>query len=217
MIGTGYVSPFSFLQVVKYKKHYLLNTTQFHFYERREFLRGPVIKNMPLPRHRSLTWRPVRACETGTQSLERFGNHKSPKESERIPLSQLRFNVLYEGTVTKLLKYGFLVDIGAQKNAIVHISEVKAGYVANLRNDVKLGQRVFVVLLGIKPMEGRIEASVKAAQKMLAAGIYDVEISRLKEWGSIERLPYKEVCGGIDNFYQDEDFTEVFLKTRRYT
>ncbi|GJD09566.1 hypothetical protein Gasu2_38110 [Galdieria sulphuraria] len=91
---------------------------------------------MPLPRHRSLTWRPVRACETGTQSLERFGNHKSPKESERIPLSQLRFNVLYEGTVTKLLKYGFLVDIGAQKNAIVHISEVKAGYVANLRNDV---------------------------------------------------------------------------------
>lgn len=164
---------------------------------------------------RTLTWRPVRACGTETRDVQRFDD--SYKGSGRTPLSQLRYNVLYEGTVTKLLRYGFLVDIGAQRNALVHISEVKAGYVLNLSKEVKLGQRIFVILLAIKPNEGRIEASVKAAQKKLAAGIYNVEISRLSEWGVIEKQPYKEVCAGIDEFYQDTDFTEVFLKTRRYT
>jgi len=183
-------------------------------YERRMY---SLSRKMTLLRNKPLIWRPVRACETEAQNSEQLGNRNSRSRPERIPLSQLQYNVLYEGTVTKLLKYGFLVDIGAERNAFVHISEIKAGYVANISSEVKLGQRIFVVLLGIKPNEGRIEASVKAAQKLLAAGIYNLEISRLTEWGDIEKQPYKEVCAGIDEHYEDEDFTEVFLKTRRYT
>ncbi|GJQ09316.1 hypothetical protein GpartN1_g1107.t1 [Galdieria partita] len=217
MLRIGFVPLCRLLQVVGYKSQDSLRTKHFRIKERRQLLTGCVIRGMPLRRNSPLTWRPVRACGTEAQSSEQFRRHNSSKESGRIPLSQLRCSVLYEGRVTKLLKYGFLVDIGAQRNAFVHISEIKAGFVTNLSNDVKLGQRIFVVLQEIKPIEGRVEASVKAAQKMLAAGIFHVEISRFMEWGTIEKQPYKEVCNGMDKFYQDEDFTEVFLKTRRYT
>eukprot|EP00871_Galdieria_phlegrea_P005933 jgi/Galph1/827/GphlegSOOS_G5566.1 len=168
------------------------------------------------PKQRTLVWRRV---STTTAKLELSGedsNHPREEENKnRIPLEALEENVLYEGVVKKIFKYGFIVDIGAEKDAFVHISEISTGFVADVNKEVKLSQRIFVMLLRVK--EGRIEASLKAAQKFLAKGNYDVQVSRLQEWGTVKKEPWKDLTAGIEEFYDDKDFKEVFLKTRRYT
>jgi len=69
---------------------------------------------------------------------------------------------LVDGRITGIMEYGAFVDIGDGKTGMVHISEVAATFVTNIRDHLSVGQQVRVKVLSISE-EGKISLSIKKA------------------------------------------------------
>ena len=67
---------------------------------------------------------------------------------------------VFEGEVVRVEPYGAFVQIAPGKEGLVHISEMTAGFVRDVSEVVKLGQKVKVKVLGIDGM-GRIKLTMK--------------------------------------------------------
>lgn len=67
-----------------------------------------------------------------------------------------------EAVVTELKPFGAIVEIAPGKDGLVHISELDEGYVRDVKDVVKVGDRIPVKVLSIDPM-GRIRLSRKQA------------------------------------------------------
>ena len=75
---------------------------------------------------------------------------------------------LVDGKVTGIIEYGAFVDIGGGKTGMVHISEVAAAYVTNIRDHLAVGQEVRVKVLSVSP-DGKVSLSIKKAMEPLPA------------------------------------------------
>jgi small subunit ribosomal protein S1 len=65
-----------------------------------------------------------------------------------------------EGTVTKTALYGAFVDVGAEREGLVHISMLKKGNVKRVEDVVEIGQHVRVWVHRVDPQEGRLELTM---------------------------------------------------------
>ena len=68
-----------------------------------------------------------------------------------------------EGTVTKLLPYGAVVELPDSTTGLVHISEIAEGYVEQVSDHLREGDVVRVKLLAEKE-PGRWELSIKQTE-----------------------------------------------------
>lgn len=75
---------------------------------------------------------------------------------------QLEVGTIMTGKVTGITKYGVFVDLGSGKSGMVHISEVAATYVKEIRDFVTDGQEIKVKILAISD-DGKISLSMKQA------------------------------------------------------
>ena len=66
----------------------------------------------------------------------------------------------YEGVVEGVTDFGAFVNIGGKTSGLVHISELKDGFVKNVEDVVKVGDRVKVKVLGIDN-QGKIKLTMK--------------------------------------------------------
>jgi small subunit ribosomal protein S1 len=69
---------------------------------------------------------------------------------------------VYTGTVSRLETYGAFVNIGAEREGLVHISELSHDYVKQPSEVVKVGDEVQVQVLGYSKRKRRIDLSVKS-------------------------------------------------------
>lgn len=69
---------------------------------------------------------------------------------------------VYSGKVTRLENFGAFVDIGAEKEGLVHISELSHDYVKHPSEAVRVGDEVNVKVLNFSKRKRRINLSVKA-------------------------------------------------------
>ncbi|MGB4869763.1 MAG: S1 RNA-binding domain-containing protein [Candidatus Promineifilaceae bacterium] len=82
---------------------------------------------------------------------------------------------VYTGTVSRLETYGAFINIGAEREGLVHISELSHDYVKQPSEVVKVGVDVQVQVLGYSKRKRRIDLSVKSlmekpeAQESVAA------------------------------------------------
>ena len=67
------------------------------------------------------------------------------------------------GTVTRVLDFGAFVSLDEyeDKEGMVHISEVAPGWVKDIRDHVKKGQKVVCKVLSVNPKRGHIDLSIK--------------------------------------------------------
>ena len=79
-----------------------------------------------------------------------------------VDWSDLREGQVYNGTVTRLEKFGAFVSIGAEKDGLVHISELSHDYVKQPSEAVNVGDEVQVKVLGYSRKKRRIDLSRKA-------------------------------------------------------
>lgn len=79
--------------------------------------------------------------------------------SER-PLSDFEPDTKVEGTVTRTELYGAFVDIGAERDGLVHISMLKKGNVKRVEEVVEVGDKVEVWIHRVDPEAGRLELSM---------------------------------------------------------
>lgn len=79
-----------------------------------------------------------------------------------VEWSDLKEGATYTGTVTRLEKFGAFVDIGAEKEGLVHISELSHDYVKHPSEVLKSGDEVQVKVLSFSKRKRRIDLSIKA-------------------------------------------------------
>ena len=71
---------------------------------------------------------------------------------------------VYSGTVKRLENFGAFIDIGAEREGLVHISELSHDYVKQPGEVVNVGDEVEVQVLGFSRRKRRIDLSMKALQ-----------------------------------------------------
>jgi uncharacterized protein len=77
-------------------------------------------------------------------------------------LSDLQPEMILEGVVTNVTKFGAFVDVGVHQDGLVHISELSNKYIQDPAEVVKAGQIVKVKVLSVDLKSKRIALSIKA-------------------------------------------------------
>ena len=63
------------------------------------------------------------------------------------------------GKVSGIQPYGVFVNLENGKQGLVHISELKNGYVSGIENDFKIGDKVTVIVMDIDEYDGNVSLS----------------------------------------------------------
>lgn len=100
---------------------------------------------------------------------------KVDKDSGRVALSlvkpptttwdDLQIGQSLSGKVTRIEKFGAFVDVGAERPAMIHVSELSDGYVKSPNDVVKIGQEVTGRVLKIDRKKRQIDMSLKTVQE----------------------------------------------------
>ncbi|MEJ6348668.1 CvfD/Ygs/GSP13 family RNA-binding post-transcriptional regulator [Holzapfeliella sp. He02] len=69
-----------------------------------------------------------------------------------------------EGKVNGIQPYGVFVDLGQNKQGLIHISECKQGFVTNLEEAFTVGKRIKAVIIDIDEYSRQISLSVRVLQ-----------------------------------------------------
>ncbi len=80
-------------------------------------------------------------------------------------LQDLRVGMVIRGRVMRLQPYGAFVDIGVGRNGLVHVSELKEGFVRNVEDVVAVGGEVIVRVKEVDVAKGRISLSMKGVSQ----------------------------------------------------
>ena len=76
-------------------------------------------------------------------------------------LEDLKPGLVLEGTVRNVMDFGCFVDIGVHYDGLVHISEISDRFVRDINSEVKVGQIVRCLVLGVDTKRNRISLSLK--------------------------------------------------------
>lgn len=79
-----------------------------------------------------------------------------------VDWADLKDGQVYTGRINRLENFGAFVDIGAEREGLVHISELSHGYVKHPSEVYNVGDEVQVQVLGFSKRKRRIDLSVKA-------------------------------------------------------
>jgi len=84
---------------------------------------------------------------------------------------------LVVGTVHKVLNYGAFayLDEYPGKEAFIHISEVSAGWVKNIRDYVRENQKIVARVLRVNPRKGHVDVSLKRIRE-------DQRTRKIQQW-----------------------------------
>ncbi|MEO8028767.1 MAG: Tex family protein [Bryobacteraceae bacterium] len=85
-------------------------------------------------------------------------------------LADLQPDMVLEGVVTNVTKFGAFVDVGVHQDGLVHISELSNRYVQDANEVVKVGQIVRIKVLSVDLKAKRIALSIKALLEPVSRG-----------------------------------------------
>ncbi|MGS4345880.1 Tex family protein [Myroides odoratus] len=75
-------------------------------------------------------------------------------------MSDLKIGQVLPGIVNNITNFGCFVDVGIKESGLVHISQLKAGFVSDVNEVVKLHQHVQVKVVDVDPSKKRIQLSM---------------------------------------------------------
>jgi len=100
-----------------------------------------------------------------------------------VEWNELDKGQVYTGTVKRLENFGAFIDIGAEREGLVHISELSHNYVKHPSEVLTVGDEVQVQVLGFSKRKRRIDLSIKnllekpesAGNEATPAEVYEFE------------------------------------------
>lgn len=102
-------------------------------------------------------------------------------EPVAVEWGDLREGRVYIGHVTRLEPFGAFVDIGAEKEGLVHVSELSREYVKHPSEVVRVGDEIQVKLTNFDRRKHRIDLSRKALLETPAAAASTVAEANAEE------------------------------------
>jgi small subunit ribosomal protein S1 len=79
----------------------------------------------------------------------------------KTPLKNLEEGSIVTGKIVRLVDFGAFVDIGAQTDGLLHISEMSSGFVKHPSEVVKIGDEVQVRIIEVDARKRRISLTMK--------------------------------------------------------
>jgi transcriptional accessory protein Tex/SPT6 len=101
-------------------------------------------------------------------------------------IRELNEGDLVTGVVQRLTNYGAFVDIGLERDAMLHVKEMSEGYVAKPEDVVKLNEEIEVRVIGIDRRRGRIDLSLKGLRPAAEDGEAPPAFDSLNVVGAVE-------------------------------
>jgi small subunit ribosomal protein S1 len=86
-------------------------------------------------------------------------------EPPAVDWNEIKRGQTVTGKVTRLEKFGAFIDIGAEREGMVHVSEIGAGYIQHPSDLLKVGEEVEAKVLEIDPRKKQIKLSIKAVEQ----------------------------------------------------
>jgi len=110
-----------------------------------------------------------------------------------------------DGTVTGITHFGAFVNLDGGQSGLIHISEIAHEYVRDVRDHVKLNDRVQVKVLQVNPANGKYDLSLKQTRVAPAAPLGP------PRWGNRKGRRDKVLAEGADPMFEDR--LSKFLKS----
>lgn len=114
-----------------------------------------------------------------------------PEEMIQKPTSieELEPKMLLEGTVTRTELYGAFVDVGLDRDGLIHISRLATGRVRKVTDVVNVGDKVSVWVLNVDPDRGRIALTMVEPpdvewHELERGQVYDGRVVRMERYGA---------------------------------
>jgi len=82
-------------------------------------------------------------------------------DPNRKKMRDLAPGMMVQGTITRLAPYGAFVDVGVEREGMLHVSEMGDGYVADPSKYVRPGEVVTLRVVTVDPRRHRIDLSLK--------------------------------------------------------
>lgn len=76
-------------------------------------------------------------------------------------MSKIKQNDIITAVVTGIQTYGAFVDVNGDYNGLIHISEISYGYVKNINDFVKIGDKIYAQVIDIDQKNGKLKLSIK--------------------------------------------------------
>jgi polyribonucleotide nucleotidyltransferase len=97
-------------------------------------------------------------------SGENYENVELAKNWIKIISDSLKVGEIVSGKVIKILPFGAILELVPQRTALLHISEIADKKIENIEDEVKIGEKLNVLVKQISE-DGRIYVSLKDARK----------------------------------------------------
>jgi len=85
-------------------------------------------------------------------------------------MTEFKIGDIVEGQITGIQNYGVFVGLSPTEQGLVHISECKHGYMNELSNQIKVGDKVKVMIMFRGREQSRPEAGVRLLRRLADEG-----------------------------------------------
>ncbi|QNQ81933.1 CvfD/Ygs/GSP13 family RNA-binding post-transcriptional regulator [Lactobacillus sp. PV012] len=79
-------------------------------------------------------------------------------------MKKVEIGEVVEGKISGIQQYGAFVRLENGEEGLIHVSEVREGYIAKIGEEFSVGQLVKVKVIDIDPYNGQISLSTRALQ-----------------------------------------------------
>lgn len=78
----------------------------------------------------------------------------------------VRIGDVVSGTITGIQSYGIFVQINESTQGLIHVSEIKAGYIKNIHDIFSLNQKVTVQVIDVDEFSQKISLSIRSLKQI---------------------------------------------------
>ncbi|MGH2591913.1 MAG: S1 RNA-binding domain-containing protein [Anaerolineae bacterium] len=86
-------------------------------------------------------------------------------EPPAVDWSEIKRGQTVTGKITRLEKFGAFVEFGAEREGMIHVSEISAGYLEHPSELLKVGEEVEAKVLDVDARKKQIRLSIKALER----------------------------------------------------
>jgi len=90
--------------------------------------------------------------------------HQKDEKSQRVALADLEIGSTVPAKVKTITSYGAFLDIGAASDALIHVSRLSDGFVANVEDIVKQGDEIEVRIVSVDTDKNQIAVSMRSEE-----------------------------------------------------
>ncbi|MEW6998841.1 Tex family protein [Colwelliaceae bacterium BS250] len=130
-------------------------------------------------------------------------------------INDLTVNMLLEGVISNVTKFGAFVDIGVHQDGLVHISSLTNKFISDPREVVKAGDIVKVKVLEVDAQRKRISLTMRLDEQAKPASVVQKTSTHKPQHKSAVNKPAKNKPTQPANSMMGNAFADAFAKAKK--